>query len=177
MGALNSVQLEKWIAFLIVRDGPFCCKIRGDGCGTHLEKLQYKIQVDHIDDNRENNPADGSNYQLLCMSCNIKKSKRKQFNSQTNDRPMTPEQEKSEILTPLFEREINHRINQNNSCCLGEAIYDVTMVIGASVQFGRDHIKQNLGSSGIWDIGPGKCKSSLCKRKHIYLKGYAPAYE
>lgn len=90
---------------------------------------------------------------------------------------MTPEMERREILKPLFQKEVNHRINQYHSCCLGEAVYDVTMVIGSSVQFGRDMIKQEIGTNGIWGIGAGSCKSPLCKKKHIYLKNEVPQDE
>ena len=90
---------------------------------------------------------------------------------------MTPEMERRDILKPLFQKEVNHRISQKNSCCLGEAVYDVTMVIGSSVQFGRDMIKQEIGSNGIWGIGSGRCSSPLCKKKHIYLKGEVPIDE
>jgi len=69
MGYLNSFQLEIAIPFLIARDGSNC-----PGCGTLIKDLKTKIQVDHIDGNKFNNPLDGSNWGLLCGSCNVKKS-------------------------------------------------------------------------------------------------------
>lgn len=171
MGKFNSVQLEKKIPFLIARDGRQC-----RNCRTPFENLSYKIQVGHLDGNKDNNPADGSNWGLLCMRCNLQQEKDGEI-LQLSDRPMTPEMEKRDILRPLFLKEINHRISEHHSCCVGEAIYDVTMVIGASVQFGRDNLKQEIGTSGIWAIGPGKCNSPLCKKKHIYLKDEVPHEE
>lgn len=38
-------------------------------CGTKKKFLE----VDHIDKNRDNNPADGSNWQLLCKKCHVAK--------------------------------------------------------------------------------------------------------
>lgn len=171
MGTLNSRQLEKWIPFLIARDGNQCMR-----CKKPINELDQKIQVDHVDGNNENNPSDGTNFQLLCSQCNHKKGQQSMKELMT-DRPMTPEMERRDILRPLYQKEVNHRISQLHSCCVGEAIYDVTMVIGSSVQFGRDMIKQEIGTHGIWDIGPGRCKSALCKKKHIYLKGEAPTDE
>jgi len=43
------------------------------GCGKPLHELSHVVNVDHIDGNKNNNPDDYSNYQLLCNSCNIEK--------------------------------------------------------------------------------------------------------
>lgn len=171
MGHFNTRQLEKKIPFLIARDGRIC-RI----CGKPFEALTEKIQVGHLDGNVNNNPADGSNWGLLCRPCNRKQEKDGEI-LPLSDRPMTPEMEKRDILRPRFLKEINHRIYQNHSCCVGEAIYDVSMVVGASVQFARDNLKQEIGTSGIWAIGAGSCNSPLCKKKHIYFKEEVPKDE
>jgi hypothetical protein len=63
----------------VVRDGYRC-----DECGwspgdapTAVQK-RYKIsenlqrlELDHVDGNPRNNPPDGSNWRLLCRSCNV----------------------------------------------------------------------------------------------------------
>ena len=85
--------------------------------------------------------------------------------------------ERRDILLPIFLKEVSHRINENHSCCLGEAIYDISNVIACSVQFARDSIKQQIGSHGLWGIGSGHCESALCKKKHIYLKDEIPKSE
>jgi hypothetical protein len=171
LGRLNTRQLEKWIPFLIMRDGKICSI-----CKTPIEQLTSKVQIDHIDGNNENNPSDGKNFQLSCARCNRKKEK-SDIANRLSDRPMTPEMERRDILKPIFLKEVNHRISEYHSCCVGEAIYDVTMVIGSSVQFGRDMIKQEIGTNGIWGIGHGNCYSPLCKKKHIYLKNEIPQDE
>lgn len=172
MGKLNAVQLEKWIPFLLARDGNLCpC-----GCKRFFHQLPNKVQVGHKDGNVENNPRDGSNYFLICSEGNKKQYKERRIEP-LSDRPMTPEMERRDILRPLFQKEVNHRIAENHSCCLGEAVYDVTMVIGSSVQFGRDMIKQEIGTNGIWAVGAGSCKSPLCKKKHLYLKDEVPQDE
>lgn len=65
---LKPVDLEVWICFLVVRDGRCCA-----GCKTPLHQLMHKIELDHVDGNSMNDVPDGSNYQLLCKSCNVAK--------------------------------------------------------------------------------------------------------
>lgn len=64
-------ELEYWTSFLIARDGT-ACKL----CGRQIHVLNHKIEVDHIDNDPLNNPKDGSNFQLLCKPCNVKKGNR-----------------------------------------------------------------------------------------------------
>jgi len=65
-----------------MRDGGIYCRHCGRKVGdptTEKERArgqpQYleKMQVDHIDGDPNNNPPDGTNWQLLCMTCNLKK--------------------------------------------------------------------------------------------------------
>lgn len=44
------------------------------GCG---EKRRYLLSVHHIDKNRENNPLDGSNWEIVCYNCHAKRHLRK----------------------------------------------------------------------------------------------------
>ena len=53
-------QIREWV---LVRDA-FTCK----ACGC------YGDQVDHIDGDDANNPADGSNWQTLCGPCHSSKT-------------------------------------------------------------------------------------------------------
>ena len=171
MGKLNTRQLEKWTCFLINRDGDICYY-----CKKPLSNYPTKAQVAHLDGNPENNPEDGSNYGLMHDICNRSQYKQR-LEMTLSDRPMTPEMERRDILRPEFLKEVSHRINEKHSCCLGEAWYDVSRVIGSSVQFARDTVKQEVGSTGVWGIGKGKCKSALCKGKHIYYKDEIPNLE
>ena len=68
MGSLNSRQLEYARCICIARDGNVCL-----GCNKPLSELQNVVHVDHKDGNKDNNPQDGSNWQLLCHSCNVQK--------------------------------------------------------------------------------------------------------
>jgi len=67
------------------RDGGIYCRHCGRKVGdatTAKEQAQgqppflEKLQVDHINGDPDHNPPDGSNWQLLCMTCNLKKGDR-----------------------------------------------------------------------------------------------------
>lgn len=171
MSNFNNRQIERIRTTVLARDGSLC-----KFCKKLLANSPNVAEVIHLDGNVNNNPVDYSNYGLAHKECNQYQFKHR-IELPVSDRPMTPEMERREILRPLFLKEVNHRINENHSCCLGEALYDVSMVIGASVQFARDTIKQEIGTNGVWGIGQGKCKSPLCKRKHVYLKDEIPKDE
>ena len=168
---MNSRQIERWVSFLLARDGNICYS-----CKKPLYESNKKAQIGHLDGNPENNPQDGTNYGLLHEDCNRKQYKLR-LQEILSDRPMTPEMERREILRPIYLKEVCHRMNQNHSCCLGEAYYDISRVVGASVQFARNIIKQEVGSTGVWIIGSGSCDSPLCKKKHIYYKDEVPKDE
>jgi hypothetical protein len=171
MSKFNSRQRDRIICYVLARDGYNCYY-----CRKPLSQSSRKAEIGHLDGNRDNNPSDYSNYGLYHPECNYAQYKHRQ-EFPISDRPMTPEMEKREILRPLFLKEINRRINKNQSCCLGEALYDVSNVIDSSVQFARDNLKQELGEHGVWVIGKERCESPLCKRKHIYLKDEIPFNE
>ena len=103
MSNLSSAQNEKWIPFLLARDGYYCRK-----CDLPLYKLNSKVNIDHIDNNLDNNPKDGSNYQLLCHPCNIKKGMQN-IQASIEDRPYTPEMKKNLRSEPKW---INWMINR-----------------------------------------------------------------
>lgn len=52
-------------------------------CAHHLARGETVAanEVDHIDGDSNNNPADGSNYQALCKSCHSRKTAREQQNA------------------------------------------------------------------------------------------------
>lgn len=69
MGSLNTRQLEAYARPLcIARDGNIC-----QGCGKKFDELNSVINLHHKNGNRDFNPPDGSNWQLLCHSCNVLK--------------------------------------------------------------------------------------------------------
>lgn len=68
MSKLSTRQLEQARCLCLARDGRICNECKKDICN-----LNAVVEVDHVDGNDENNPKDGSNWQLLCHSCNVKK--------------------------------------------------------------------------------------------------------
>lgn len=74
MGRLNSKQLEYARCLCLGRDG-YNCRI----CGKSLLELNSISNIDHIDGNSDNNPLDGSNWQLSCHSCNVQKWHRQKY--------------------------------------------------------------------------------------------------
>ncbi len=74
MGSLNTKQLEYARCICIGRDGAICID-----CKTNLSELKSVAHVDHKDGNKNNNPIDGSNWQMLCHSCNAIKWHKQKF--------------------------------------------------------------------------------------------------
>lgn len=74
MGKLNSRQLEYARCLCLARDG-YLCRI----CGAALCDLSSISNIDHIDGNSDNNPLNGSNWQMSCHSCNVQKWHRQKY--------------------------------------------------------------------------------------------------
>ncbi len=52
------------------RDGGIC-----QGCSQSFKSLGVRVpDVNHVDGNKKNNPRDGSNWNLMCHSCNVRDS-------------------------------------------------------------------------------------------------------
>lgn len=176
MTNLSSKQTERWIPFLIARDGPYCCTRFGYGCGKPFSELTSKVNMDHIDNNPDNNPQDGSNYELLCHPCNIKKGFIK-IESHLEERPYTPEMKKNLKAEPKWVNWMINEILQNHSVCYGEAINNGASIVGVSPETTKRYLKKRIGKDGLFDFGWGKCSSPLCDETHIYDKGQAPRME
>jgi hypothetical protein len=69
MPRLNAKQIRNAKIACAERAGLQC-----QSCGRKPPAIV--LELDHIDNNAGNNPIDGSNHQLLCRSCNRKKSPR-----------------------------------------------------------------------------------------------------
>lgn len=176
MSNLNTRQTEQWIPFLIARDGPICNTKLGHGCGKPLYELMSKVNIDHVDNNVDNNPKDGSNYQLLCHSCNVKKELTK-LETKIEDRPYTPEMKKNLKAEPKWTNWMINEIIENHSVCYGEAINNGASIVGVSPETTKRYLKKRLGKDGLFELGWGKCSSVLCDETHIYDKGQAPRME
>lgn len=171
MTNMNSIQNEKWIPFLLARDG-YICK----GCQRPLNQLNTKVNIDHIDNNPYNNPDDGSNYQLLCHPCNIRKGMNK-IQDSLEDRPYTPEMKKNLKSEPKWVNWMINEMIQNHSVCYGEAIANGADLVNVSTETTKRYLKKRLGKDGLFELGWGKCKSALCDETHIYEKGQSPKME
>lgn len=73
MSELNSTQTRKAREICRERDGDRCTY---SGCGKTGEEYRKEkgrdLDLHHLDCNRNNNPWDGSNWSLMCHSCNCK---------------------------------------------------------------------------------------------------------
>jgi len=76
MGKLNSKQIEYARSICLARDG-YACKI----CGVLIHELKSVCNIDHIDGNPDHNPLNGSNWQISCHPCNVKKWHRQKYES------------------------------------------------------------------------------------------------
>ena len=67
MSGMNKTMHDVAYALLIREAGEQCAR-----CKKKKPDIKRLI-VDHIDNDKKNNPADGSNWQLLCDACNVRK--------------------------------------------------------------------------------------------------------
>jgi hypothetical protein len=80
MPKLNSEEINAAKLKCATRDGlrcnnPECHKKPGETyLDSHNQEKKTYLELDHVDGNPENNPPDGSNWQLLCVPCNRLKS-------------------------------------------------------------------------------------------------------
>jgi hypothetical protein len=97
---------ERWYNRLVARDGGEYCR------HCHREPPEVFLEIDHTDGNKNHDPIDGSNYQLLCRPCNRKKNprgkgkqKRIHLTTQIIDQPkeMSAEMKKSKSAKPAFQ--------------------------------------------------------------------------
>jgi hypothetical protein len=61
------------------------CIVNQGGLCYICKDLKLPLILEHIDNNRKNNPDDGSNWGAACVSCNVKKGKAAKAN-QNNDK-------------------------------------------------------------------------------------------
>jgi 5-methylcytosine-specific restriction endonuclease McrA len=118
---------EKYYDKLCKRDGE-CCNI----CKKSPPNVY--LEVDHIDGNKNNNPVDMSNFQLLCSSDNRKKNprgkgkqKRKKVISTTgviNDKQMSHELRLSKQYQPAFRHWLYNEMKQRGKMTAKEVIFE-----------------------------------------------------
>lgn len=119
---------KKYYKKLCIRDTE-CCKI------CRRVPPNVYLEVDHIDGDKNNNPVDMSNYQLLCESCNRMKNprgkgKRKQpkkiisKTGITSDREMGPELKLSKQYLVSFRQWLYGEMRKRGRMTAKEVIYE-----------------------------------------------------
>jgi hypothetical protein len=70
---MNSRLHAAAYALLVIRDGEKCSECGRIPVGEIKDLLKEvpKLVIHHVDGNNDNNPADGSNWKLLCQRCNV----------------------------------------------------------------------------------------------------------
>ncbi|MBK9306446.1 MAG: HNH nuclease family protein [Nitrospira sp.] len=64
-------------------------------CGREFDgKKLSLLTIHHKDHNHDNNPLDGSNWELLCLYCHDNEHQRDQVGGQPNDSPSSREPER-----------------------------------------------------------------------------------
>jgi len=167
---MNTQQTEKWIPFLIARDGAIC-----NGCKKPLSELLTKVHIDHIDNNPDNNIEDGSNYQLLCLKCNTRKHYRQIQGIE--ERPYTPEMKLNLKSEPKWVNFVVNEIYEHKNICKNEALSSGAEICNVSTETTKRYLRKRLGATGLFELGWGKCASQLCDETHVYFKGGAPKLE
>lgn len=200
----SSAEHEKELVFLIARDGKFCNKSNGHGCGRSFDQLiqeeervrrmtnkQKKtpiVQIDHINGNSfQRDGPDGEyckNEQLLCTPCHIRKSANDQANKRMiklglQTREPTPEMDKNIKSEPEWMKTVTNYIYQNHSICLSLARYGFSKLSDVTT---HRYLKKRLVSidpelDPVFETGWGRCNSALCNGIHLYFYGNAPVSE
>ena len=70
-------------------------------CGREFNRKNlHELTVHHRDHNHDNNPADGSNWELLCLYCHDNEHQR-QLEAQQSNPAMTPKQQQTAMQNPF----------------------------------------------------------------------------
>ena len=71
-------------------------------CGREFDSKKLRqLTVHHKDHNHDNNPPDGSNWELLCLYCHDNEHQRNQGAEQSGEAPQNREQERPSTFTPF----------------------------------------------------------------------------
>ncbi len=71
-------------------------------CGREFEgKKLSQLTVHHKDHNHDNNPPDGSNWELLCLYCHDNEHQRYQVADASGEAPPGREQDRPSTFTPF----------------------------------------------------------------------------
>jgi HNH endonuclease len=71
-------------------------------CGREFDgKKLSQLTVHHKDHNHDNNPPDGSNWELLCLYCHDNEHQRNQVADSSGEGPQGREQDRPSTFTPF----------------------------------------------------------------------------
>lgn len=71
-------------------------------CGREFDgKKLSQLTVHHKDHNHQNNPPDGSNWELLCLYCHDNEHQRYQMADAPGEAPTSQTQDRSSTFTPF----------------------------------------------------------------------------
>ena len=71
-------------------------------CGREFDgKKLSQLTVHHKDHNHDNNPPDGSNWELLCLYCHDNEHQRNQMADTPGETPLSREQDRPSTFTPF----------------------------------------------------------------------------
>ena len=71
-------------------------------CGREFDgKKLHQLTVHHKDHNHDNNPPDGSNWELLCLYCHDNEHQRYRVADEPDEAPPSHEQDRPSTFTPF----------------------------------------------------------------------------
>lgn len=142
---MNKDTHDKLYPLIIDRDGEFC-----RGCGKlSFETKESKLLIDHKDNDSSNNIL--SNLQLLCRSCNYFKNPKEDL-SEIEERELSPEMKKNEVMEKEFRRWIFGYVSENLTILVEDAIYSGAEIIQGSPESTRRYIKKMRSKAGMYEI-------------------------
>ena len=143
MGSLNTLELEEARTLCIARDGTNCMI-----CHEPLSEGKTIANIDHIDGNRNNNPRNGKNWQLVHHSCNVLKWHiQKKLGIIDGERPPPFEYSIGVKMELKWVRWMIDQISVNGFVSWDEARYTGALEIDASPETTKRYIKKHVVKS------------------------------
>ncbi len=98
MARRTQTQLQQSYREQALKMFPWIC----GHCGQEFDgKKLSQLTVHHKDHNHDNNPPDGSNWELLCLYCHDNEHQRSQLAPPSSERPPSREQDPPSTFTPF----------------------------------------------------------------------------
>jgi len=94
----TQAQLQQTYREQALKMFPWICAY----CGREFDgKKLSQLTVHHKDHNHDNNPPDGSNWELLCLYCHDNEHQRNQVADASGEAPQGREQDRPSTFTPF----------------------------------------------------------------------------